>query len=233
MATDRHLRIISSPLLALLAAMQGPVAHNVQGQVVAGLQTGWAITQDRAQAGWAVTREKAQAGWGVARERAHAGCLAAKERVDTLCEGKALLDRGGLAAERAVQAKASAREAAAHDAGLAENVAKAIATLENAVAQLRAGREPAEGLPDGIAGMQDFEALADAYASRAELYRQLLNSLQALPQAPRLSAAEEDAVRILQLREGCQRAVRKTRDGYEAVKERRCRSPCSNRQAWC
>mmetsp|Transcript_105157 Transcript_105157/g.327835 ORF Transcript_105157/g.327835 Transcript_105157/m.327835 type:complete len:214 (-) Transcript_105157:101-742(-) len=213
--------------------MQGPVTRDVQGQVVRGLQTGWAVTQDKAQASWAVAREKAQVGWGVARERTYAGCVAARERAETLREGKALLDRGGVAAERAVRAKAAAREAAARDAALAESVAGAITSLEDSAVQLREGRAPAEGLPEGIASMQDFEDLADAYEGRAAAYRRLIDGIKALPPAPQMSAAEEDAARILQLKDGCRWAGQKTSEGCDAVKQRRCRSPCCNHQAWC
>jgi len=201
--------------------------------VVAGLQAGWAITQEKARAGWAVTQERAQAGWAVVQEQAHVGCLAAKERLDTALSGKALLDRGGRAAERAIRAKAATREAAARDAALAQSVASAAALLEDAAAQLREGRPPAEGLPDSLASLQDFEQLAEAYEARAGTYRRLLDGLLALPPAPEMSAAEQDAARILQLKDGCSLAAQRTVEGYAAIKERRCRSPCNNSQPWC
>jgi len=230
--------------------MQGTASSEVQGKAVQGFQdnwaatpgtaqAGWAVTQDRAQTGWAVAREAAQAGWEVARERTreaafagweaarertYAGCVAAKERVDTLREGKSLLDHGGSAAERAIRAKAAAREAAARDASVAESVAEAVAVLEDAVAKLRAGRRPLGGLPDDVGGLQDFDALAEAYEARAATYKQLLNGLFVLPPAPRMSVAEEDAMRIMQFKDGFQRATQATLEGCEAVRERRSRS---------
>jgi len=73
--------------------VQGPLAQDLQEQVMHGLKAAWEITQ-----------EKAQAGYG-----------SAKQRVDIARVGHSLLQSGGKAAEVALGAKVASADAAAQD----------------------------------------------------------------------------------------------------------------------
>mmetsp|Transcript_29374 Transcript_29374/g.84386 ORF Transcript_29374/g.84386 Transcript_29374/m.84386 type:complete len:200 (-) Transcript_29374:123-722(-) len=174
---------------------QSPLVQELQGQAVAGLQAGWALAQEKAREGLSV----------------------AKERIDTARAGKELLNCGGVAAEQAIRAKMASRQAAAREAEVAQSVASALNLLDEAVARLREGDAAAGNLPEGIGGLQDFQCLAEAYEARASTYRQLLQGRLALPPPPEMCAAEEDAARILQLKDHCQLAAQRTVDKCKAV----------------
>mmetsp|Transcript_38848 Transcript_38848/g.78401 ORF Transcript_38848/g.78401 Transcript_38848/m.78401 type:complete len:204 (+) Transcript_38848:107-718(+) len=179
-------------------AQQRSAAEELQANALAGLQAGWAVVQEKAQAGYS----------------------AAKERADIARAGKQLLDRGGYSAEQAIRAKTASQEAAAQDAAAAGSIAAAVAALEEASARLRRSSQASEGLPDDIGGMQDFAELAEAYEARARLYAQLLEGLTRLPKAPELSAVEQDAAMLLQLKDGCGLAAQRAVDGCRALQKK-------------
>jgi len=181
--------------MTLNSMVQGPLVQDLQDQVMHGLKVAWEITQ-----------EKAQAGYG-----------SAKERVDTARVGQSLLQSGGTATEVALGAKLASIEAAARDSDILQRVSAAIAAFDDSAAKLRMTNSASQDLPQGIGGVQDFEALAEAYEARARTYRQLLEGLVVLPPVPEMSLAEHDAAMILQVKGHCQLAAQKTSESCAAI----------------
>eukprot|EP00931_Biecheleriopsis_adriatica_P086347 TRINITY_DN6103_c0_g1_i2.p1 TRINITY_DN6103_c0_g1~~TRINITY_DN6103_c0_g1_i2.p1 ORF type:complete len:246 (-),score=70.59 TRINITY_DN6103_c0_g1_i2:169-831(-) len=173
----------------------------LQDQVVAGLNAGLSLMQ----------------------EKAHAGYEATLERVGTAQAGQALLTAGGEVSELAIHAKVAARTAADMGADLEQKTRAAAESFEEAARTLRDARSSSENVPQGIGGIEDFDRLALAYESRAALFRKLLQSIEeVLPSAPEMTPAEEDAARILQLKDHCLITKRKVAEGAEYIRRSAC-----------
>lgn len=152
-----------------------------------------------------------------------------RERVGTLMEGQRLLG-GGAAAERALLAKRAAADAASADAEALRAAPSALAEIEGAAQLLwhaaHMGEAPVSGgdLVGSVNG--ELRELAEIYIHRAKTFRQATESLEdgALVD-PGLSAAEQDAVYLVQARAAlasgfdlaCQTVGARTAEGATAL----------------
>jgi len=155
--------------------------------------------QNKAQATWeAVTQ--------AVREKFDELAQTCSARLDVAKEGKNLLDSGGERVEKTVLAKQSSLDAAALDADLVKRVQQSIALLEATAGKLRQ--------------TEDGQSFAVAYEARAEAYRQLAALLQKPLPRPDMSAAEADAVKILQVKEGCKHLGARAKEGIQGGTQR-------------
>eukprot|EP00933_Yihiella_yeosuensis_P060932 TRINITY_DN63735_c0_g1_i1.p1 TRINITY_DN63735_c0_g1~~TRINITY_DN63735_c0_g1_i1.p1 ORF type:complete len:248 (+),score=70.78 TRINITY_DN63735_c0_g1_i1:82-825(+) len=158
------------------------------------------------------------AGLHVVQEKAHAGYQATAERVDTAKAGQAMLSRGGLAAENAIRAKVATKLAAEQDADFLRRARVVENSCKEAVSLLRSTQNATEyGPPEGIQGIEDFGTLADAFEARASQYSKLIESMEedSLPSAPAMSASEQDASWMMQLKDGCTHTLTKVTEGVD------------------
>jgi hypothetical protein len=204
--------------IALLLSMSAPInatpqtreqpqhfarttTNAVQEHVVAGLQAGFAVVQ----------------------EKAHAGYVATKERVDVVKAGQALLARGGDAAEIALRAKVASRVASTQDGDILLRCRTTADAFSDAAAKLRAAAAAAASANaslEGISGMERFHALAQAYEDRAANYHRFLEAFEqdVLPDTPNMSLAEHDASWIVHLKDQCHHTANKVVDGAVCLK---------------
>jgi hypothetical protein len=178
------------------------IATGIQQSLAHGVQTTWAATQEVAQAGYDIARQRAE------------------ERVNIASAGKALLENGGKATEVALGAKVASGHAAAVDADLVRRLSAAVTALDDAAAKLEAASSKREEVHQGIGGVESFEGLAQAYSARAELYRQLLDSLTDLPPVPELSPVEQDAAVLLQIKDQYETVAQRTAEGCALLRSK-------------
>jgi len=115
----------------------------------------------------------------------------AKERIGIVQAGKRMLDDGGEAAELGVLAKKVSIDAVKLDNDI-------MIKLGNVV---RLYSEAAELLQDQTSGLGFLGSLAEAYAKRSQVYSAFLETLEDAPQEPPTTDVEQDAMKILQLRQ--------------------------------
>lgn len=119
-----------------------------------------------------------------------------QDRMEITKAAKKLLEQGGEHAAAALFAKKLGVDAVSNDVEISHKIEKMVLLYEEAAGALRR----AKSLPEvnGITGYEDFDAMADAYEQRANHYKQAIDLLKKTPEAPPMTATEEDALKIAQ-----------------------------------
>mmetsp|Transcript_47165 Transcript_47165/g.145194 ORF Transcript_47165/g.145194 Transcript_47165/m.145194 type:complete len:207 (-) Transcript_47165:283-903(-) len=144
----------------------------------------------------------------------------AQERIETAHGGKKMLDAGGQPVENLLLAKKTANDAVILDRSVVAKLTDAAQIYEEAAQRMKACLTESAADSAATNEVSSFDRLAKDYEARAAALKVALETLNSVPQAPEISAVEQDAISILVAKGKYKWAVGKTSEGFNTLRRK-------------